>query len=182
MMATTHVFVGLLIAMPAVLLFPEQAPAIALAGMVGGLFPDFDIVADHRKTLHYPVYYSALAVGAGIVALLAPGVLTVAVAVFLFAAAAHAVSDAFGGGVDFRPWKSETYRGVYVHPAGRWEHPRGWIRYDGAPEDFMLGAILAVPGILFFSGSVQVIVVAGLAISFVYTVIRKPLGRHLAAN
>ena len=43
----------------------EVAPA-ALAGMAGGVFPDPDPLAGiHRRTLHFPAYYWALALGAG---------------------------------------------------------------------------------------------------------------------
>lgn len=178
MMATTHGFAGLAIAASVAVLFPEYALPAAAGGLIGGVFPDLDVVAEHRRTLHFPVYYTVAAIGAIGSAILFPGPLTVGVAVGLIAAAVHAVSDAIGGGPSMRPWAEDSDRGVYVHALGRWERPREWIRYDGAPEDFLVGLLLAVPGFLVFDGVVHGIIAIGVVIALVYTVVRRPLGRH----
>ncbi|WP_121822922.1 metal-dependent hydrolase [Halostella salina] len=173
MMVTTHAFAGLALASAVVAVAPELAVPAAVGGAAGGVFPDLDIVSAHRKTLHFPVYYSLLAVPTVGIAVAAPDPLTVAVALFLVSAAIHSVSDAVGGGLELKPWEGTSERAVYVHPTGTWVRPRQWIRYDGSPEDFVLGAVVAVPALLTFDGTVRTAVIAALATSLVYTVVRK---------
>ena len=176
MMNTTHAAMGVTLAAPLTAIAPEFAPAAALAGIVGSVFPDLDLLSgQHRRTLHFPVYYSAAALVAGTVALLVPTTATVAVAFFLLSAAVHCVADAAGGGLELRPWEATDDRGVYVHPAGKWISPRRWIRYDGAPEDLLLAGIFSLPGLLLFDGAVRTLTLVGLAISVVYVAVRKRL-------
>ncbi|MCT9095501.1 metal-dependent hydrolase [Haloarchaeobius sp. HME9146] len=177
MMATTHAFVGLLLAVAVNAVAPEFGLVAAIAGLAGGTFPDLDLAAVHRKTLHFPVWYSVATVPAAVAALVSPSPMTVGVAVFLAAAAIHSASDALGGGLELRPWEATSTRAVYIHPLKRWVEPRRYIRYDGAPEDFAVGAVFAVPGLLVFDGLVRQLVVGGLLVSFGYTVIRKQLPR-----
>ena len=173
MMATTHVFVGLALLTPLAYAAPEFAPALALGAIVGGLFPDFDVAFDHRRTLHFPVYGGVLAIPVAIVAALSPSTLTVAVAAFVLAAWLHAASDALGSGPEIDPWRNPTDRAVYDHFRGRWIRPRRWIRYDGAPEDAVLGASMAVPALLVFDGTVQVLVAGGIVVSLSYALVRR---------
>ena len=175
MMATTHVFAGVSVAALVALLAPEFALVAAVAAICGGFAPDLDVLAGHRKTLHFPLYYTGLALLFGGVALAAPTTATVAVAMFTLAAALHCVMDAVGGGPEFKPWEGTSERAVYDHYHGRWIRPRRWIRYDGAPEDLLLASVLVVPGLLAFDGAVQSVLVALLAVSVVYTAVRKPL-------
>ena len=176
MMNTTHAAMGVTLAAPLVVLAPELAPVAALAAFVGGVFPDFDLFSgQHRRTLHFPVYYAVGAVVAGVVALFSPTAATVGAAFFLLSAAVHCVADAIGGGLELRPWEATDDRGVYVHPAGRWTPPRRWIRYDGAPEDLLLAGLLSLPGLFVFDGAIRALTVVGLALSVVYVAVRKRL-------
>ena len=56
MMATTHAVMGVALV---ALVFPEfgSVPTVAvlLAAFCGGVAPDLDMAATHRKTLHFPV-------------------------------------------------------------------------------------------------------------------------------
>lgn len=173
MMATTHALAGLLLALPLALVAPEFALVGALAAIAGGVFPDADMPGAHRRTLHFPVYYSLAAALAGAVALLSPAGWSVAAALFLAAAALHSVSDALGGGLELRPWEATSERAVYSHYHGRWWKPRRWVRYDGAPEDAVLGALLALPSLLVFEGTVDTIVLGTLAVSVGYALVRR---------
>ncbi|WP_135853762.1 metal-dependent hydrolase [Halorussus salinus] len=176
MMNTTHAAMGVTLAAPLAVVAPEFAPAAALAGLAGGVFPDLDLLSgQHRRTLHFPVYYGVAGLAAGGVALVAPTTWTIAVAFFLLSAALHCVTDAAGGGLELRPWEATDDRGVYVHPAGRWTPPRRWIRYDGAPEDLLLAGLLSLPGLLVFDGTIRALTVLGLAVSVVYVAVRKRL-------
>ncbi|WP_225741220.1 metal-dependent hydrolase [Halorussus halophilus] len=174
MMATTHALFGMLLGAVALLVAPEYATVAIAAGAFGGLFPDFDMPWDHRKTLHFPVYFSIAASVALVGAIVAPSAVTIAVTAFLLAAAAHAASDALGGGLELRPWQGTSDRAVYDHFNGRWVAPRRWVPYDGAPEDLLLAAVLAVPGVL-YARPLQAFVLVLLGVSVVYAVLRKRL-------
>lgn len=177
MMATTHALTGVAIAALVAFVSPEVSLVAVGAAAAGGVFPDLDLYAGHRRTLHYPVYFSVGAVLATGIAILTPTTLTVAGALFLVAAAVHSAMDAFGGGLELRPWLGTSDRAVYSHFHGRWIAPRRWIRYDGAPEDLGLASVMAFPALLAFDGPVLAGVVALLAVSAGYVLVRKPMVR-----
>lgn len=139
MMALTHGAVSVaLVALATPLLGEYAGPSLVAAALVGGLAPDLDLLAAHRKSGHYPVGYTALALGAlaGLLTTGEPALALVAVAVG--SAALHAWSDALAGGVESEPWNPTTERAVYNHALGRWHRPRRYVRYSGAPEDGLL--------------------------------------------
>ncbi|WP_396611477.1 metal-dependent hydrolase [Haloferax sp. S1W] len=175
MMATTHALAGVALGTAVMALVPEAGIIPVLAAALGGLFPDFDLYAGHRKTLHFPVYFSALAVPALAVAAVNPTTTSLAVALFLAAAAVHSVSDIFGGGLELKPWLGTSERAVYDHWNGRWLAPKRLIRYDGSPEDLALTLVLAVPPVLVFDGTIELLVIGAVAISGVYVLLRKPM-------
>jgi len=144
MMALTHGAVSVaLVALATPLVGDHAGPALLLVALVGGLAPDLDLLADHRKSLHYPIGYSVLALGA-LVGLLATGATLLALAaVAVGAAALHAWSDALAGSAEAEPWNPTTERAVYNHALGRWHRPRRYVRYSGAPEDGLLALVAA---------------------------------------
>ncbi|ADQ66236.1 hypothetical protein C499_09409 [Halogeometricum borinquense DSM 11551] len=174
MMVTTHAAAALLFfATPVALFAPEFTAAAIIGALLGGIVPDVDLfVGTHRKSLHFPVYASLAGVGAGIVALVAPSTASVAAAAFLLGAGLHAASDWFGGSDELRPWERTSRRAVYLHPRRRWLRPRHIIRYDGAPEDFFLTVVLAIP-VAYAVPSVRLVVAAGLVVGAVYTLFRR---------
>jgi hypothetical protein len=175
MMATTHALAGVVLGTLVFLVAPDVGSVPVLAAALGGLFPDFDLYAGHRKTLHFPVYFSLAAIPASVFAFAVPSVASFSVALFLLAAATHSVMDAFGGGLELKPWEATSDRAVYDHFRGRWLTPRRWIRYDGAPEDLLLAVALAVPPLFVFDGAVEVGVGVALAVSATYALLRKPM-------
>ncbi|WP_049912735.1 hypothetical protein [Natrialba hulunbeirensis] len=179
MMATTHALAGLALAAAIATVSPAFGTVAAVAAILGGLFPDFDLAAGHRRTLHFPVYYWVLAAPASLVAVFAPSDLTVVLAVFLVAAGLHSVMDLFGCGLEFKPWLGTSDRAVYSHYHGRWLAPRRWIRYDGAPSDLALAAMLAFPALFVFdaNATIETAVVVLLLISIGYAALRHPLAR-----
>ena len=176
MMVTTHALVGLLVALPVVFLAPDSAPAALAAGVVGGVLPDLDVLATHRKTLHAPIFAAVGAVCALPLAVLAPGPETYALVVFLTAAALHCYGDVISCGIGARPWNNPpSDRAVYDHVRRRWIPPRRWIPYDGAPADLALAGLLAIPLLTVLEGGWDLLVAGLLAVSIGYTVTRKRL-------
>lgn len=175
MMATTHVLVGVAIAAIVSVFVPDLSLAAVIAAGLGGAVPDLDLYAGHRKTLHYPVYYSVASAIVGGILLVRPTAFLWAAWLFLIAAAVHSLTDAFGGGLELRPWQGTSQRAVYSHFHGRWIRPRRWIRYDGAPEDFGLAAVASIPSFLTFDGAPSAAVGVLLGVSLVYALVRKPM-------
>lgn len=174
-MLPTHALAGMALALPLLAVAPEYAQTAFVAGLVGGIFPDLDLYAGHRKTLHYPVYYSVLAVISTGVALLVPTMATIAVAVFLLAAALHCVTDIFGSGLELRPWEGNSNKAVYDHSRGTWIAPRKVIRYDGSPADLVISITLAVPLIYALEGPLQWLVIGAVVVAVIYTALRRVL-------
>lgn len=175
MMLPTHALVGILLALPIALTAPEFASVAIVSGLLGGIGPDLDLYVGHRKTLHYPVYYSVLAVAAVSIAALVPTTATIAATCLLLGAAVHCVMDIFGGGLELRPWETTSERAVYDHHRGRWLPPRRWIRYDGAPEDLLLSIAFAGPLFVVLDGTLRWIVASIVAVAIGYTAVRRIL-------
>ena len=187
MMATTHALVGAAIAAAAAVVLPETAPAVLAAAVAGSVFPDLDIYAGHRRTLHYPAYYWVAVAVTLVVAATSPIPVVIAAALFLLGAAVHSVMDAFGGGLELRPWEGNSERAVYDHLNGRWLPPRRWVPYDGAPEDLLLAGVLSVPAFVVFGGdpSVRTGLLGILAVSVVWVALRRrvaAVSERLAAS
>lgn len=181
MMLPTHVLAGMLLAAPLVRVAPELAPVGFAAGFLGGLLPDLDMYTNHRKALHYPVYYSVLSAPALLAAVLAPSALTVGVALFIPGAAFHSVADMYGGGLELRPWEGTSDRAVYDHHRETWIAPRRGVRYDGAVEDLALSVGLAAPLLLLVGGPLRQVVIGTLVVAAVYTLLRRRLAEIAAA-
>jgi hypothetical protein len=175
MMTSTHGFVGALLGVVTGAAIPELAPAVVLVGFVGGMLPDLDLVATHRRSLHFPAYASGLAMLVSGGAVLVGTPTMTLLAVFSLSVAVHCLMDAFCGGVEVRPWEATSDHGVYNHVTGRWIEPRRWIRYAGAPEDFALALVCAVPAIALTSGRVQLGLVVVLVVSGLFTAVRRQL-------
>ena len=175
MMLPTHALSGMVLGLAVSAVAPEFGPVAIAAGLFGGVFPDLDMYAGHRKTLHFPVYYSLSALLALGLAGLLTSAATVAAALFVLAAAVNSVADAFGGGLELRPWEGASDRGVYDHYHGRWIAPRRLVGYDGSPGDLLLSGALAVPLVLTLDGPFQWVVVGGVAVAGTYTAVRRHL-------
>ncbi len=177
MMAFTHGLASVAVATALLPFGPEYAaPPVLAAALLGGIAPDLDVVADHRKTLHFPVGYTALAAGLlGIHAVAAHPTLWL-VWVAVAAAAAHSWADVLAGSVEAEPWNPTTERAVYNHALGAWHRPRRLVRYSGAVEDVLLG--LACAGVAVAAPVTGPTADAGLialgALSGLYAVLRHP--------
>lgn len=179
-MATTHALIGAALAAVTVVVAPELAPVAMAAGFVGGLVPDFDLYVGHRRTLHFPVYYTLAAIPALVAAFVVPTPGTVALAWLLVGAATHAAMDVLGGGLELRPWDGRSERAVYSHYHGTWLRPRRWVPYDGAPQDLALAVVVGLPALLVARAPIQQAIATALVVSMGYTVLRKPLAEVAA--
>lgn len=178
MMAVTHAMLGLLLAVPVALHAPEFATAAATGGLVGGALPDLDLFAGiHRRTLHFPVAGPSIGVAACAVAFASPSTLTIALAVGLLSAGVHATADVFGAGEELRPWERTNPYAVYDHVRGRWLRARYVIRYDGAPEDLAVAAVLVVPMAVVYGG-LRWLIAGLLVVGIAYALTRKRLVPH----
>jgi hypothetical protein len=176
MMLPTHALVGLALAAPLALYAPELAPAALLGALVGGILPDLDMYAGHRKSLHYPTFYPLAAVPAIAVALVWTTPVSLAVAFGLLAAAAHCRMDIYGGGLELRPWEGTSEKAVYDHASGRWLSPRRLIAYDGSRGDLALSLVVGLPLLAVLEGAFVPVVGVALVIATSYVLLR----RHLA--
>lgn len=174
-MLPTHALGGIALGLAVGTIVPEFGGIALVAGLLGGIFPDLDLYAGHRKSLHYPVYYSVLAMGTFALAIVFPMALTVGAAVFVLGAALHSVADVFGGGLELRPWEATSERAVYDHFRGQWIAPRRWISYDGSRGDFLLSISLAIPLLIALDGAFQGVVIASVAVAGIYAAVRRIL-------
>lgn len=175
-MVITHVAVALAFAVPVALVAPEFATAAAVGAVVGGVFPDLDLlVGEHRRTLHFPVGGVALAVPGVAVALLVPTPLTVALALALVGFGVHSVSDVLGAGEELRPWERTNTNAVYDHVSGRWWQARYVFPYDGSPQDVILAVVTGLPVLLVYEGPVRWGLGVALVVAVVYAVLRRRL-------
>ena len=172
-MATTHALLGAAVAVLFVGTLPAHGDVAVLLAFLGGLFPDFDLYAGHRKTLHFPVAYWLALVGALALSTVGFTPATVGLVFFLLGAALHSTMDIFGGGLELRPWESRSERAVYNHVTRAWHRPRRWIRYDGAPEDAALATLLAIPTFVVTTGPVELLVAGAVLLSLAYALVRR---------
>ncbi len=175
MMLPTHALVGLAIASPLAAYAPELAPFALVGGLVGGVLPDLDMYAGHRKRLHFPTVYPVLAVPATFLAVTVTTPWTVALSLIFVAAAVHCRMDVYGGGLELRPWEATSERAVYDHVDGTWHEPRRVVAYDGSPGDLVLSAVVGLPLYVALDGLFAAVVVAALVVAAAYTVLRRPL-------
>lgn len=176
MMSTTHGLAGMAVASLFALGHPEYAGIVMGLGFLGGVFPDSDLYVGHRKTFHFPVYYWIVLAGVGVISVVSPGPVVFGLVFFLLGAALHSTMDVFGGGLELRPWENNSERAVYNHAIHRWHRPRRWIRYDGAPEDTLLGILFAIfPAMVTQSQPLRWLIGGMIAVSIGYTLLRRKI-------
>lgn len=156
-MGLTHAIVGMLVVAPIALVFPEFTVVVAAGGFVGGWLPDVDLFGgQHRKSLHYPVYYWVAASVALMLGVVLGELVGVVLAAVFVGAGMHSVMDIYCAGLELRPWERTDQRGVYLHTRNRWVEAQYWIPFDGSIPDFMLAVVTGVGVVLVYGdGGVQ---------------------------
>ncbi|WP_276261538.1 metal-dependent hydrolase [Haloglomus litoreum] len=178
-MVFTHVLVGILLGAIAAGALPGATAVAVTAGGLGGFFPDLDMLFVHRKTLHFPVVFSLLALVTGGIAALEPAPVTLAAFVFLLAASLHSLMDTLGGGKEMRPWRETDDRAVYDHVSGRWLTPRRLI-YDGSLPDLGMAVVAGGFAVYLLPGGYTLPVLALLFVAGIYTVLRRWITRVIS--
>lgn len=142
MMAFTHLFMSLSLATLVSPLISEHVapPVVLTVAVIGGFAPDLDLLARHRRTLHYPVGFPVLAiVMLGVFA--TTGVGAALLLSLLFAATTlHVLADLLGGSAERTPWNPVTEFGLFNHVLGRWHRPLRVVKYSGSRGDLLIGA------------------------------------------
>lgn len=178
MMVFTHGLVGILFAALLAPFFPGSTLSLFIAGLVGGLFPDVDMLFVHRRTLHFPVLATVLASALAVV-LAVTGSQPVAL-LFVAAAgsAAHCLMDTLGGGKEMRPWRETDDRAVYDHVRGQWITPRR-VFYDGSLPDLGLSVAVGGTAVWLLPARFTVPVAALVGLAVIYTTIRRAITRWI---
>lgn len=180
MMAFTHLLASLAIG---VLVAPVVSgtaglPLVVATAVIGGLAPDVDLLAHHRRTLHYPIGSPVAALAAGGL-FVATGWVALLLAALLFGAAAlHVLLDLAAGSAERTPWNPVTEFGVYNHLLGHWHRPRRVVGYSGSPGDFACSGglavvVLAAPAT---TPTLNLFVVGTVALAGGYCLARRRLG------
>lgn len=175
MMLPTHAVVGLALAAPLLVVAPDHATLVLGSALVGSVFPDLDLYAGHRRTLHFPTGYALAAIPALIAAGVVQSPPLLALAIALLGATLHCRMDRYGGGLELRPWEATSDRAVYDHVRRRWRRPKRWVRYDGAPEDVALLLLVGAPLLVVLEGPFRWIVGSALLIGGSYGLLRRRL-------
>ncbi len=173
MMTTTHGLIGLLTAIPMVFVSPELSFFALLGGMIGGVFPDFDLFFEHRKTLHFPFCYAIAAAVLSGVFVVYTSPLTAALFFFAIAASLHSLLDMVSCGLASNKKMEIGDSSIYNHVKGKWSSSHTVIRYDGSPEDVSVSIFTGIPSIILLEGMYEQAAIFFLTISIIYFVFRR---------
>lgn len=177
-MVFTHVLVGALMgALAGALLSTPDTMLVIIGALAGGL-PDIDMAWRHRRSLHFPILGSVIAVLALVVAFFTPSIFVVYCVVFATAFALHSIMDIFGGGKELRPWAQTDDRAVYDHVRQRWIMARRFV-YDGSPGDLVICAMVGITLSLHlpskFGDAIGILILLGSA----YAIVRREITRRI---
>lgn len=181
MMLFTHVLAGMVLGTVLATALPVPAMLAAIAGGVGGIIPDLDMAAVHRRTLHAPLLQTA---GAGValgVAVITPSAATGILASFTGGMALHSLSDVMGGGKELRPWERTDDRAVYCHATGSWWRARRLL-YDGSPADLVVALGLGTGLVAAGPAGIRPVAAACMVAATGYTVLRRPIVAAIPAR
>lgn len=178
-MVFTHILVGVLVGALFSIAIPEFGLLPVYAGLLGGAFPDLDMLMTHRRTLHYPVWFSVTSTLATLVLYFFTDSLVVFVAAFTLAAAIHCLMDTLGGGKEMRPWREVDDRAVYNHVAGDWIKPRRLV-YDGSLKDLLLSGVSGGLAYYILRPRFRVFIVTVMLLAIVYAAIRRWITRRIS--
>ena len=174
-MLPTHALSGMIISLPLFYFKPELAYIGLISGLIGSVFPDSDMYWGHRKTLHYPVYYSVLAFLSLTAFLIYTTPATLAISFFLIGCTIHTLSDILTAGLELKPWKQQSKKAVYNHYSQEWIEPKHIIAYDGSKGDLAILLSLSIPLLFILGPKSKLFVFTMVIIGIIYSLLRKKL-------
>lgn len=181
MMIFTHILIGVLLATGAAQLSTLPTSYFLILGALGGILPDVDMLFIHRKTLHYPVMFSALTIVLILVYPFIQSELLLMLIAVTSAAAVHCLMDTLGGGKEMRPWLEADERAVYNHFHQRWIEPLR-IFYDGSLPDLLISVGSAVAILSVVSAEFNLWIIALVVLAVIYTLFRRIVTRWIPAE
>lgn len=179
MMTATHMLLGMLLGYILGFIQPDIAPYLLIIGFIGGMLPDIDIAFKHKRSLHFPFYYSLIVAITLTSTIFFSSVEAVMAFTFFGAATLHCLTDVFAGSLETALGRQENEKTVYLHPENRWINSVNLIRFPGAPEDLMLSLLIGVPLLIVIQGPLEWLTAATLALGTAYSVMRFRAYRRL---
>lgn len=175
-MLSTHGLIGLFLGYLSVILSTLSPEYALITGFLGGIFPDIDLVKNHRKTLHFPIYYPLGLLTASFAYLLYTETALLYIALFLSSATFHTLIDVFSGGLAPVKFKKPKKFPIYNHYQDKWIELKP-LTYDGSPTDFLVS--LTIGSILVYTMNSLFVYLAAilLIISTVYFTFRMRIHR-----
>lgn len=178
MMVFTHVLLGVALAAVISLAHPVNPTTLVLVGIVGGGFPDVDMLFIHRKTLHSPIIYSVVSGIAVVLYVFSNSPVVLFLLLGFSAAALHSVMDILGGGKEMRPWRETDDRAVYNHITKDWVRPLR-VFYDGSVPDLLLAVSLGAIAGWLLPRTLWPVILSLVLFSILYTVARRAVTRWI---
>lgn len=181
MMIFSHALLGGITGMIALLVAPGQLETAIWAGMIGGLVPDMDMLLDHRRSLHFPVFgtISMLLFLASV--LLLPSEVILVCAAFVTGMVFHSLTDILGEGRVMRHWKDKDHRAAYDHLRKQWITPRRLIK-TGDPEDLFIAAVSAFIIVSVVQGLLSVVTTLLVIGALVFTIMFRPAAAYVSED
>lgn len=177
MMLPTHILVSILFMLPLITLFPEYTHIIIYSSIIGGIFPDLDmLIGQHRKTLHNISLYILILLGSIPIYIIYPP-LGIILFIVSIVASIHMGFDVLSGGLERKPWLKTSNKAIYNHLTDEWIPPKHTFDYDGSYKDLSFAILLSI---VIYTYNIQVNYIniflgLLLSISILYTFTRKYL-------
>lgn len=176
MMIVSHALLGGVIGILSMFIAPSELTVAIIAGGIGGLIPDLDMLLDHRRTLHFPFTSTVLLLPAFIAFVLVPMSITTVLFFGLAGMAFHAYTDILGEGRVMRHWVHIDHRAVYDHVTDRWVYPRRVIK-TGQGTDLFVTAFSGSLLVRVVDSPLSYVVVVLVVVAFVFTITLRPAAR-----
>ncbi len=147
MMLSTHLLAGGLVGLLSAVLAPGHLVLLVAAGAIGGLFPDLDLLLEHRKTLHRPFQFTALFLALSGLYLAVQEPLVLVATAAAGGLVSHVAADILSQGKTKDPAHAKSDRVCYDHVHRRWLAPMNLVNV-GSGRDLLLTYLFAAPFLL----------------------------------
>jgi hypothetical protein len=143
MMLTTHILAGASLGLLFLSSDPEVVFPVMIVGLFGSIFPDLDMFAEHRKTLHRPFQMLIVSALFALVFTVYSVQAILLAAVFTFSMSLHCFMDILSNGKTMHPRTDPDDRAVYNRVTDSWIEPRRLV-LDGSVPDMILTIVFGI--------------------------------------